>query len=206
VLANSVDIAALRRPQDFDRDGFRKVVGLAPRDIVLAFVALGHYELKGLPLLLEALARNGDPRLRVIVVGGSRGLTAQYRKRATRLGLNGNVTFVGTQKDIRPYLWASDALAHPSRHEVFPLVTLEAAAAGLPLLVTPLNGVEEFLRDGQNGILMQRKVSAVHDCIVRFAHMPGEERCAMGQRAQADVQRYSPSHFASAWSHFYREI
>jgi glycosyltransferase involved in cell wall biosynthesis len=206
VLANSVDTKALRRPEDFDRDGFRKVVGLAPRDIVLAFVALGHYELKGLPLLLEALARNGDPRLRVMVVGGSHGLIAEYRKRATRIGLNGNVTFVGTQKDVRPYLWASDALAHPSRHEVFPLVTLEAAAAGLPLLVTPLNGVEEFLREGQNGMLMQCNVSAVSDCIVRFAQMPGEDRNAMGQRAQADVQRYSPSHFASAWAQFYREL
>lgn len=206
VLANSVDVEALRRPQDFDRDSFRKEMGLAPRDIVLAFVALGHYELKGLPLLLEALARNDDPRLRVLVVGGSPGLVAQYRKRATRMGLNGNVNFVGTQKDVRPYLWASDALAHPSRHEVFPLVTLEAAAAGLPLLVTPLNGVEEFLREGENGMLMQCNVSAVFECIVRFAQMPGEDRRAMGQRAQADVQCYSLSHFASAWSRFYREI
>jgi hypothetical protein len=53
---------------------------------------------------------------------------------------------------------------------------------------------------------MQCNVSAVSDCIVRFAQMPGEDRNAMGQRAQADVQRYSPSQFTSAWSRLYQEL
>ncbi len=93
---------------------------------------------------------------------------------------NGNVKFVRTQKDIRAYLWAADALTLPSHYEVFPLVALEAAAAGLPLLVTRLNGVEEFLRDGENGLLMQRDASGVLDCIARFAGMPVEARRSMG--------------------------
>jgi glycosyltransferase involved in cell wall biosynthesis len=206
VLANPVDTEALLPPLDFDRDAFRKTLGLSPGDIVLDFVALGHYELKGLPLLLEALAGSEDPRLRVMVVGGSPGLISEYRKRATRMGLNGNVMFCGTLKDIRPYLWMADALAHPSQHEVFPLATLEAAAAGLPLLVTRLNGVEEFLRDGKNGFLMRRDVSALRECIARFAQMPLHHRREMGRQAQLDVQPYQVSHFVSAWSGFYREV
>lgn len=206
VLANPVDTQALRRPQDFDRDRFRKSLGLAPLDVVLAFVALGHYELKGLPLLLEALAKSEDPRIKLIVVGGSGGLVSEYRKRAKRMGLNGNVIFFGTQKDVRPYLWVADALAHPSRHEVFPLATLEAAAAGLPLLVTRLNGVEEFFREGENGLLMQRDVPAVSECLARFAQIPTESRRDMGSRAQAAVQRYGISEFALNWSKLYAEV
>jgi glycosyltransferase involved in cell wall biosynthesis len=205
VLANPVDLKGLRQPEDFNRELFREQLGLTPPDVALAFLALGHYERKGLPLLLQALAVKEDSRLKLIVVGGSGSAIADYRERATRMGLNGNVSFVETQRDVRPYLWATDALALPSYYEVFPLVALEAAAAGLPLLATPLNGVEEFLRDGENGLLMRRDVPAMSECIARFARMPLAARRDMGRRARADVQRYGMAQFASAWSKLYAE-
>lgn len=206
VLANPVDTQALRCPEGFDRNNFRRNLNLNPSDVVLAFVALGYYELKGLPLLLAALANGHDPHLKLLVVGGSKSLVRDYRKRANKIGLSDNVTFLGNQKDVRPYLWAADALAHPSRHEVFPLATLEAAAAGLPLLVTRLNGVEEFFRDGENGLLLQRDVPSISDCLARFAQIPPGVRHGMGDRAQAAVQHYNSSEFALNWSKFYAEI
>lgn len=206
VLANPVDLQSLRRPESFDRELFRKNLGLMPQDIALAFVALGHYERKGLPLLLRGLAALQDPKLKVLVVGGSSNAISDYRERATRIGLNGSAQFFETQRDVRPYLWAADALALPSCYEVFPLVVLEAAAAGLPLLVTPLNGVEEFLRDAENGLLMRRDVNAVSECVARFAQLPPETRRQMGRRAQADVERYGMAQFASAWSQLYAEV
>jgi glycosyltransferase involved in cell wall biosynthesis len=205
VLANPVDLDSLRPPAEFDRCAFREKLGWAAGDILLAFVALGHYERKGLPLLLEALRAVKDARLQVVVVGGSSAALAGYRVRATKSGLKGNVKFVATQRDVRPYLWAADALMLPSYYEVFPLVALEAAAAGLPLLVTELNGVEEFLRDGENGLLMRRNASGISECIARFAQMPTEGRRSMGRRAQIDVERYGVPQFVSAWSRLYAE-
>ena len=206
VLANPVDTQALRCPPDFDRSNVRKSLKLSASDIAVAFVALGHYELKGLPLLLDALAKSDDRRLKLLVVGGSPSLVGEYRKRADQRGLNGNVTFLGNQKDVRPYLWAADALAHPSRHEVFPLATLEAAAAGLPLLVTRLNGVEEFFRDGENGLLLQRDEQSISESLARFAQIPTGLRHAMGHLAQASVQQYNSAEFARNWSNFYAEV
>jgi glycosyltransferase involved in cell wall biosynthesis len=205
VLANPVDVESLRPRVDFDRCAFRESLGWTPDDIVLAFVALGHFERKGLPLLLEALRAANDSRVKAIIVGGTTGSIAAYRARANESGLNANIKFVRTQKDIRAYLWAVDALALPSHYEVFPLVALEAAAAGLPLLVTRLNGVEEFLRDGENGLLMQRDARGVLDCIARFAGMPVEARRSMGKRAQADVSRYGVGEFVAGWSRLYAE-
>jgi glycosyltransferase involved in cell wall biosynthesis len=205
VLANPVDLESLRAPAEFDRRAFREKWGWTTEDVVFAFVALGHYERKGLPLLLAALGSTSDSRLKAIVVGGTSAGIAAFRGRATKSGLNGNVKFVETQKDVRPYLWAGDALMLPSYYEVFPLVALEAAAAGLPLLVTPLNGVEEFLRDGENGLLMERSPLGVSACIARFAKMPAEARRSMGQRAQIDVTRYGLTEFASGWSKLYAE-
>lgn len=206
LVANGVDLDVWRRPEDFDREKFRAEVGVEATDVVLAFVALGQYERKGLPILLEALAESCEPKLKVMVVGGAPNMVAAFRERADRIGLNGNVKFVSTRREIRPYLWSADALALPSHYEVFPLAALEGAAAGLPLLVTRLNGVEEFLRDGKNGLLTQRNVAAVSDCITRFAELPMAQRTEMGCQARLDVAPYATENFVSAWREFYREV
>jgi glycosyltransferase involved in cell wall biosynthesis len=206
VVANPVDLPAFNAPDHFDRAGAREKLGIAPDEIALAFVALAHYERKGLPLLLQALADTADFKLKVLVVGGSPTAIADYRSRADKIGLNGNVSFYETQRDIRPYLWAADALALPSHYEVFPLAALEAAAAGLPLLAAPLNGVEEFLSDPDNGMLMQRTVPDISACLTRFAALSPEARTYMGRRARATVQKYGAEAFAAAWSNLYKEV
>ena len=206
ILANSIDLESLRQPDSFDREGFRNELGATPEDIVLVFSALGHFERKGLPLLIDALTDSTDPRVKVTIVGGSRDVIGSYRHRADQRGLNGSVRFAGAQKEVRPYLWAADALILPSHYEVFPLVALEGAAAGLPLLVTPLNGVEEFLRDGENGLLARRDISGVSECIARFGNLSAQQRRNMGRHAQRDAERYSVSYFVAAWAKLYREI
>jgi glycosyltransferase involved in cell wall biosynthesis len=206
IVSNGVDLENWRRPEGFDREKFRTESGVDATDILLAFVALGQYERKGLPILLEALAQARDPRLKILVVGGAPSMAATFRERADRIGLNGNVKFISTRRDIRPFLWSADALALPSHYEVFPLAALEGAAAGLPLLVTQLNGVEEFLRDGKNGLLTQRNVAAVSDCITRFAEIPTERRTEMGRQARFDVEPYGANNFVAGWREFYREV
>jgi glycosyltransferase involved in cell wall biosynthesis len=206
ILPNPVDIERMRRPHDFDRKSLRQQLGLAPEDVALAFVALGHYERKGLPLLMQALAQVCNAKLKIVVVGGLQGLVATYRQRGERMGLHGQMVFTGTQRDVRPYLWATDGFAFPSHYEAFPLVALEAAAAGLPLVVTPLNGVEEFLIDGGNGILVERSVEGVCRGLTRLLEMSPQARREMGANAQRDVARYDTSHFIAAWRRFYADF
>ena len=203
VVPNPVDVERMQPAAGFDRDGFRRRLGVGRDDAALVFVALGHFERKGLPLLLEALRQSQHSRHKLLVVGGEADLIAAYRGRVERMGLGGRVIFAGMQRDIRPYLWAADAFALPSSYEVFPLVSLEAAAAGLPLSVTPLNGVEEFIRDGKNGVLVECSVSGVTRGIERIISMPPDARRAMGRQAQKDVEAYSVLNFVNAWRNFY---
>jgi glycosyltransferase involved in cell wall biosynthesis len=203
LLPNPVDIERMAQPETFDRDDFRRRLGAAPEDLVLAFVALGHFERKGLPPLLEGLCRLRDPRLKLVIVGGEPDLLTAYRARVERMGMQEQVLFVGPQRDVRPYLWAADAFALPSFYEVFPLVSLEAAAAGLPLIVTPLYGAEEFIRDGENGILVERTAEGVARGLACSMNLPLNRRYAMGAQAQADVRRYATEHFLEARRAFY---
>jgi glycosyltransferase involved in cell wall biosynthesis len=157
-------------------------------------------------LLLEAMRRLGNARLRLLVVGGPLDLIAEYRLKVAKIGLEGQVVFVGYQRDVCPYLWSADAFTFPSFYETFSLVAFEAAAAGLPLLVSQLNGVEDLLRDGENGILLERTPERVADGIKRFLDMSPEARGAMGERARQDVQRYSAENFLAAWKTFYEGL
>jgi glycosyltransferase involved in cell wall biosynthesis len=205
IVPNPVDVASMRPSKDFDRESFRRELGVGLEDLLLVFVALGHFERKGLPALLRALTQITDPSLKLIVVGGSAGMISNYHACANRMGIAGQVSFVGLQQDVRPYLWAADGFTLPSLYEVFPLVSLDAAAAGLPLIVSAMNGVEEFLSDGKNGILVSHMSEGIAKGLARFVALSPAARRAMGEQAQLAVSRYDTKSFVAAWRHFYAE-
>jgi UDP-glucose:(heptosyl)LPS alpha-1,3-glucosyltransferase len=119
------------------------------------------------------------------------------------MGLTSRVHFAGMQKDVRPHFWAADAFVLPSVYEVFPLVALEAAAAAVPMVVSPLNGVEEFLADGENGFLVERSSGGVSSGVRRLLEMNEDQRRALGTRAQQDVRQYSIDAFQAKWRDVY---
>jgi glycosyltransferase involved in cell wall biosynthesis len=169
-------------------------------------VALGQFERKGLPFVLQALATPGMERFKLIVVGGEPGLIAQYTERAAKYQVGDRVIFAGMQSDVRPYFWSVDAFVFPSLYEGFPLVTLEAAACGLPIVVSHLYGVEEMLVDGDNGILVETSVDGVRRGLERFLSLSPSARHAMGQGARQAVSIYSEEHFVAAWRAFYLKL
>jgi glycosyltransferase involved in cell wall biosynthesis len=203
VLANPVDLEKMARPADFDRLSQRRASGFAESDTVLVFVALGHFERKGLPLILQAMKSDLPPTVKLNVVGGEADLIGRYRLIVDEMELTGRVHFTGMQKDVRPHFWSADAFVLPSVYEVFPLVALEAAAAGIPMVVSPLNGVEEFLVDGENGFLIERSSAGVSQGLRKLLDMPEDRRRLLGGRAQQDVRQYSVGEFQSKWRDVY---
>lgn len=204
VFPNPVDTQRMRPPEASEREHLRQKFGLCAEDLMLIFVALGDFERKGLPLILEALARLNLPQIKLFIVGGEEDLISTYQSRVKKMDLEEKVVFTGMQKDVRPYLWASDIFLLPSSYEVFPLVVLEAAAAGLILVVTALNGVEEFLKDGENGILVERTSMGIAQGIRRVLNMNPTEYGRMQKQVEEDVQKYSAENFVAGWSKFFK--
>jgi glycosyltransferase involved in cell wall biosynthesis len=203
ILPNPVDIERMGRPAEFDRLAFRHALHIEAGDLVLGFVALGHFERKGLSLLLEALAEIRGSNVRLVVAGGNPGVVGSYEVIAARMGISRAVVFAGMQRDVRPFLWIADAFAFPSAYEVFSLALLEAAAAGLPLIVPPMNGAEEFVRDGVNGFLIERSVNGVLSGIAKLQALSDEQRAGMAIQGQQDVARYSVGNFVAGWRNLY---
>ncbi|MEL1240119.1 glycosyltransferase family 4 protein [Flavobacterium flavipallidum] len=72
---------------------------------------------------------------------------------------NSNIIAVGFQSDVRSYYAIADCLVFPSYREGFPNVVLQAGAMELPAIVTDINGSNEIVVDGDNGIIISVKNS-----------------------------------------------
>lgn len=203
VIANPLFLDRLVKPAGHDATADRARHGFGPGDLVLVFAALGHFERKGLPLVMQAMARLGRPELKLLVVGGRADTVSDFRGRAERLGLTGRVAFAGMQADVRPFLWMADGFVFPSQYEAFSLVSYEAAAAGLPVVVSRLHGVDEFARDGDTALVVERTAESLATALERFAAMGAEERRAMGARAAAAVAGFTPDRFVRCWRGFW---
>ena len=184
VIPNGVDRERFAPVPDA-RAAARDRLGLAAGDLVALFVG-GDWERKGLRFAIEAVADADGWHL--VVVG--RGDEARHQAHARRHGAGERVHFAGATSEPAGYYAAADAFLLPTAYEAFPLVSLEAAAAGLPLLAARVSGVEELVDDGRNGWFVTRDASAIAQRLRRLGDDPAL-RTRLGAAARADSTRYT---------------
>jgi len=110
---------------------------------------------KGINELIAAFARIKAKDVKLLLVGPfEEELDPLLPKTLSEIKNNRNIISVGWQEDVRPYLAVSDALVFPSYREGFPNVVMQAGAMGLPSIVTDINGCNEIIIDGENGIII----------------------------------------------------
>jgi glycosyltransferase involved in cell wall biosynthesis len=150
VIPNGVD-AAVFRPDRQARREVRAALGIDDRTRLALFVG-GDWERKGLSHAVDALAFARDWHLAVAGAGDEAPLIAAARN----AGRESRLHFLGSVRDMPRLYAAGDAFVLPTGYEAFPLVALEAAATGLPLLVTRVNGIEDLMQDGLCGWFVSR--------------------------------------------------
>lgn len=136
------------------RAALRQALGVRRHETLLLLVGSG-FRTKGVDRALRALA--GLPaaeraRARLLIAG--HGKQRPYLSLAARLGLAGQVTFLGGRDDVPELLRAADLLLHPARHESAGAVLLEALAAGLPVITTANCGYARHVRDAAAGTVL----------------------------------------------------
>ena len=130
-------------------------------DDAVDFVFIGELrDLKGVDVLLEALAAHQAvfPG-RALIVGSGRD-EASLKRLARRLGLNGRVAFSGAQS-ARSAFARARCVVVPSRAESFPYIVLEAAAAQMPLIATSVGGIPEIVSGVDMPLIPPGDVSAL---------------------------------------------
>jgi glycosyltransferase involved in cell wall biosynthesis len=102
------------------------------------------------------------------------------------IGQNNAIHVTGYQQDVRPFLAAADILAFPSYREGFPNVPLQAGCLGLPSIVTDINGCNEIVEEGVNGLVIPVKdTQALQKAMARLIEDADlRRRCATEARAR----------------------
>ncbi len=151
VIPNGIDTGEFRIDlRETAGPAVRRRLGLRSGEVLALFMG-GDWERKGLATLLEALSamRAGrSPRLAVVGHGDS----ADWERRAARMGLGERVRFCGTTVTPAEWYAACDFLVLPSRYEPFGLPPLECAACGAPAVLSSVCGSAEILPDGEAGL------------------------------------------------------
>jgi glycosyltransferase involved in cell wall biosynthesis len=113
------------------------------------------HHFKGIPVLLQALAKSDDIAALLI---GEGDLRQQYQQQADQLGIANRVRFAGRvpAEDLPAAYRLADVLVLPSvtRGEAFGVVLLEAMASGRPVIASNLPGVRSVVSHGADGFLV----------------------------------------------------
>lgn len=117
-----------------------------------------------------------------------------------------NVRFVGYQADVRPYLLAADALAFPSYREGFPNVVLQAGSMELPSVVTDINGCNEVIENGRNGLIIPTKdAGALKKAMLTIVEQPEKTKDMALQARQVVVERFEQKELWKALLSMYQK-
>ncbi len=147
---------------------------------------------KGHRYLVEAFARLRRRDVRLLIVGDGPGRD-NLRQQVAQLGLEAGVLMPGNQADVAPWLQALDVFALPSyANEGVPQALMQAMAAGVPVISTPVGSIDELVRHEETGLMVPpRDVAALAAAIARILDEPAlGERLASAARAWVS-KRYS---------------
>lgn len=113
---------------------------------------------KGHDVLIRALGlllRNGGLSVDAVIVGDGP-MRTTLDELARREGVSAHVSFTGDQPNEVVYsiLERSQFCVLASRAEGFPLVIVEAMAAGRPVIASNIDGIPTIVRDGDTGLLV----------------------------------------------------
>lgn len=159
--SNGIDTNFFDRSKinQFECDSLKEALGIKPSDFVYIFVGrlVGD---KGINELIEVFddisSQNKDVKL-LLVGDYEENLDPLNSETKEIIKVNSRILGVGFQEDVRPYFSVSSCLVFPSYREGFPNVVMQAGAMGLPSIVTDINGCNEIILEGKNGIVVPPK-------------------------------------------------
>jgi glycosyltransferase involved in cell wall biosynthesis len=142
-----------------------------PDGATVVFTPSRLHRVKGFDVLMRAVV--DLPQVHLWVAGSGPEEEA-LKALAAELGIADRVRFLGWRRDTGAFFRSCDIVAFPSRHEPFGTVTLEAWAYGKPLVATDADGPGEFVRDGEDGLIVPKgEVAPLREALLRVIDESG---------------------------------
>jgi len=175
----------------------RRQLGLATDEIVILFVGRGQDKVKGAAAVTAALKqlREKYPLIRLLAVPGSGFDDAEWLCRSGPI-----------KHDKMPALYqAADIFVNASLNEGMPLTVIEALAAGLPVVASPVGGIPEIITPNKTGLLLRKDRRDLREQLTRLIDN-GALRHRLSQPARQTVQPLTWDHLARQTVEVYESL
>jgi glycosyltransferase involved in cell wall biosynthesis len=189
VVHNGADLAPFRDPPPGTLRGELGLAADQPLVIVLGRLARN----KGQRFLVEAAPAilTRFPAAHFAFAGNPEG-RAEIEAAIRALNLEHHFSLLGFRSDVANLLVSSDLFVLPSLGEGFALSLIEAMAAGLPVVATPVGGADEIVAEGRNGFIVPAAdAAALAAAIVRVLSLSATDRDAFRRAAREAAGRFS---------------
>lgn len=201
-ISNGIAIAAAARSVD-DIAAVRLRCGTPPGTFVAVNVGrLADQKAQADLIDAAAIVRERHPELRVLILGeGHLRPALEHQIHSARL--DDVVRLLGFQEHVREYLAIADVFVLPSVDEGLPIALLEALAAEVPVVCTPVGAIPGLLQDGASALFVPvHRVDLLAAAIRRLIDEPALAR-ELARRGLEAVRR---DHSAAAMYRTYRTV
>lgn len=207
LIYNGVDAEEFQPATNEERAAAKQSFGWNPETLIIG--GAGRFvPQKNFALWLEVASdlKLQFPEARFLLAGAGPE-ESQLREQVRASGLEGRVCFPGFVADRKLLYQAMDCLLITSDYEGLPMILLEGMAAGLPVVVSAVDGPSEILTSGENAILVPpgHRVGFVTEA----AKLLGDShvRELLGSQARKLVQeRFSLQQQAASVAEIYSEL
>jgi glycosyltransferase involved in cell wall biosynthesis len=206
-LPNGFDPATVRLPDGYDRSAARRALGVEPGQPLISVVARLDPS-KGHDVLFQAATalRSRHARARYLLIGAGPA-EGVLRRQVDRLGLVGEVEFLGVRQDVPAIVAASDLFVLPSRNEGLSQALLEAMALGTPVVATDVGGTADVVQAERTGWLVPPDHAMVLACAIDAAlSRPARARTYAEAARQLVVREFNLGLHAARLEALYRSV
>ena len=167
-----------------NKDACKSLLKIPSETFVIGYVGRISNE-KNLKLLKDVFDDLPIEKKLLLIVGQG----SYWQRRALKDSKNVRIT--GWVNYVEDYLNAMDVYVLPSFTETSSLSTLEAMACGLPVVVTPVGAIREYVKNGYNGFLFKpNDKEALFKILMKLYKNPGLRK-KLGRNARKSVQKFS---------------
>ncbi|MDP3949123.1 MAG: glycosyltransferase family 4 protein [Microbacterium sp.] len=174
-------------------------------DLLVAVGRLGR--MKGFDLLIDAFVEADIPGAELEIVGDGPERTA-LQEQISRVGFTGRIRLAGqaTAEGVAARMAAATAVVVPSRSEAFGIVALEAWRAGAPLVMTSRGGAAEFVRDGEDGLLVDPTDRPALAAAIRRMLSDEPLRRILAANGRARLPEFEWARVAESYERLFRDV
>jgi glycosyltransferase involved in cell wall biosynthesis len=206
VIPSGVELKKFKEVPYNEKQNFKKELGIPENSLVVGTTGR-LVPVKGPEFLIEAAKYiiPKYPNTYFLFVGDGH-LKKNLEKKASNLGIEKNIIFLGWRNDIAEIISVYDIFVLPSLNEGMGRVLVEAMALGKPIVASNAGGIPDLVTHGKNGFLVPPKNPGQLAKYIQILLEDRERRERMGKAGKEMVENFSKEKMVEKIAELYKEL